>query len=245
MGGTTAKACLVEAGSPSVSNQFEVARLLSRPGTGFPLTIPSIDLVEIGAGGGSIAREHLGVIAVGPRSAGADPGPVCYGRGGTEPTVTDANLVLGYLDPGYFLGGEIRLDVDAARRAIETHVARPLGLSVEGAAAGIKRVVDARMGDLLRTSIDDLELSVRSVNSLKNSNIRTLGDLVRQTENQILQVKNFGKKSLQEIADLLEREGLNFGMRYEEAGDGGVRITDWGTAPSRAAANAPEDDDEE
>jgi DNA-directed RNA polymerase subunit alpha len=103
----------------------------------------------------------------------------------------------------------------------------------------------ARMGDLLRTSIDDLELSVRSVNSLKNSNIRTLGDLVRQTENQILQVKNFGKKSLQEIADLLEREGLNFGMRYEEAGDGGVRITDWGTAPSRAAANAPEDDDEE
>jgi DNA-directed RNA polymerase subunit alpha len=103
----------------------------------------------------------------------------------------------------------------------------------------------ARMGDLLRTSIDDLELSVRSVNSLKNSNIRTLGDLVRQTENQILQVKNFGKKSLQEIADLLEREGLNFGMRYEEAGDGGVRITDWGTAPSRAAANAPEDEDEE
>ena len=101
-----------------------------------------------------------------------------------------------------------------------------------------------RMADLLRSPIDDLELSVRSVNSLKNSNIRTLGDLVRQTESQILQVKNFGKKSLQEIADLLEREGLNFGMRYEEAGDG-VRITDWGTAPSRAAANAPEDDDEE
>ena len=97
----------------------------------------------------------------------------------------------------------------------------------------------------LNTPIDDLELSVRSVNSLKNSNIRSLGDLVRQTESQILQVKNFGKKSLQEIADLLEREGLNFGMRYEEAGDGGVRITDWGTAPSRAAANAPEDDDEE
>jgi DNA-directed RNA polymerase subunit alpha len=82
------------------------------------------------------------------------------------------------------------------------------------------------------------------VNSLKNSNIRSLGDLVRQTEGQILQVKNFGKKSLQEIADLLEREGMNFGMRYEEHGDG-VRITDWGTAPSRAAANAPEDDDEE
>ena len=101
-----------------------------------------------------------------------------------------------------------------------------------------------RYAELFRTPIDDLELSVRSVNSLKNSNIRSLGDLVRQTESQILQVKNFGKKSLQEIADLLEREGLNFGMRYEEAGEG-VRITDWGTAPSRAAANAPEDDDEE
>ncbi|HZF69084.1 MAG TPA: DNA-directed RNA polymerase subunit alpha [Gemmatirosa sp.] len=101
-----------------------------------------------------------------------------------------------------------------------------------------------QMAERLRLPIDELELSVRSVNSLKNSNIRTLGDLVRQTESQILQVKNFGKKSLQEIADLLEREGLNFGMRYEETGEG-VRITDWGTAPSRAAANAPEDDDEE
>src|SRR5687767_8459938 len=100
-----------------------------------------------------------------------------------------------------------------------------------------------RMADLLRSPIDDLELSVRSVNSLKNSNIRTLGDLVRQTESQILQVKNFGKKSLQEIADLLEREGLNFGMRWEENGEG-VRITDMGTPPSRAAANAPDDEEE-
>ena len=95
----------------------------------------------------------------------------------------------------------------------------------------------------LNTPIDDLELSVRSVNSLKNSNIRSLGDLVRQTESQILQVKNFGKKSLQEIADLLERKGLNFGMRYEETPDG-VRITDWGTPPSRAAAAAPDDEEE-
>lgn len=101
----------------------------------------------------------------------------------------------------------------------------------------------ARLADLFRTPIDDLELSVRSVNSLKNSNIRTLGDLVRQTESQILQVKNFGKKSLQEIADLLEREGLNFGMRFEDTGDG-VRITDWGTPPSQAAANAPDDEEE-
>jgi DNA-directed RNA polymerase subunit alpha len=95
----------------------------------------------------------------------------------------------------------------------------------------------------LNTAIDELELSVRSVNSLKNSNIRSLGDLVRQTEAQILQVKNFGKKSLQEIADLLERRGLNFGMRYEETPDG-VRILDWGTPPSRAAAAAPDDEEE-
>ena len=100
-----------------------------------------------------------------------------------------------------------------------------------------------RLAELFRTPIDDLELSVRSVNSLKNSNIRSLGDLVRQTESQILQVKNFGKKSLQEIADLLEREGLNFGMRWDENGEG-VRITDWGTPPSRAAANAPDDEEE-
>jgi DNA-directed RNA polymerase subunit alpha len=101
-----------------------------------------------------------------------------------------------------------------------------------------------RLATLLATPIDDLELSVRSVNSLKNSNVRSLGDLVRQTESQILQVKNFGKKSLQEIADLLEREGLNFGMRYEES-DGSVSISDFGTPPSRAAAAAPDDEEEE
>jgi DNA-directed RNA polymerase subunit alpha len=99
-----------------------------------------------------------------------------------------------------------------------------------------------RLQQLLLTPIDELELSVRSVNSLKNSDIRTLGDLVRQTETQMLQVKNFGKKSLQEIATLLEREGLNFGMRYDE-GPEGVRVTDWGTPPSRAAAAAPDDEE--
>ena len=99
-----------------------------------------------------------------------------------------------------------------------------------------------RLHELLQTSIDNLELSVRSVNSLKNSDIRTLGDLVRQTEQQMLQVKNFGKKSLQEIAVLLEGKGLNFGMRYEEGPDG-VRVLDWGTAPSRAAAAAPDDEE--
>lgn len=113
------------------------------------------------------------------------------------------------------------------------------GTTESGSADGL------RLAGLLRTPIDDLELSVRSVNSLKNSSIRSLGDLVRQTETQILNVKNFGKKSLSEIAELLEREGLNFGMKFEESGDGGVRVVDWGTPPSRAAANAPDDVEEE
>jgi len=99
-----------------------------------------------------------------------------------------------------------------------------------------------RLGELLNTSIDDLDLSVRSVNSLKNSNIRTLGDLVRQTESQILGVKNFGKKSLEEIADLLERERLNFGMRFEEDLQG-IRVIDWGTPPRAAAVAAPDDEE--
>src|SRR4051812_6173891 len=119
-----------------------------------------------------------------------------------------------------------------------THASAPLGLAMESGDGDA-----GKMAHKLRTPIDDLELSVRSVNSLKNSNIRTLGDLVRQTESQILQVKNFGKKSLQEIADLLERERLNFGMRFEEA-DGGLRVLDWGTPPSQAAAAAPDDMEE-
>ncbi|HET7586008.1 MAG TPA: DNA-directed RNA polymerase subunit alpha [Gemmatimonadaceae bacterium] len=102
----------------------------------------------------------------------------------------------------------------------------------------------ARLAQLFKSPIDELQLSVRSVNSLKNSDVRTLGDLVKQTEGQMLNIKNFGKKSLQEIADLLEREGLNFGMRYEEGPDG-VRVIDWGTAPSRAAAAAPDEDEDE
>ena len=112
------------------------------------------------------------------------------------------------------------------------------GMTDAGGADGI------RLAGLLRTPIDDLELSVRSVNSLKNSSIRSLGDLVRQTEEQILKVKNFGKKSLSEIATLLEREGLNFGMKFEENGDGGVRVVDWGTPASRAAAKAPDEPEE-
>jgi N-methylhydantoinase A len=109
------------------------------------MNIQAIDLVEIGAGGGSIARAALGVIAVGPDSASSTPGPACYSRGGVEPTVTDANLVLGYLNPDYFAGGSLHLDVEAARRAITTRVAQPLGLTVEDAAWGIHAIVNTNM----------------------------------------------------------------------------------------------------
>ena len=135
--------------------------------------------------------------------------------------------------------------VSYAAALAQTHFQHFAGFGSHSAAIAGDGTTDAqRLAQLLSTSIDALELSVRSVNSLKNSNIRSLGDLVRQTEGQIIQVKNFGKKSLQEIADLLEREGLNFGMKFEDSGEG-VRVTDWGTPPSRAAANAPDDEEEE
>src|SRR5438132_937085 len=109
------------------------------------MNIQAIDLVEIGSGGGSIARARLGVIAVGPESASSVPGPVCYGRGGVEPTVTDANVVLGYINPDYFAGGSVKLEPAAATRAIETKVAAPLGLSLEDAAWGIHAIVTTNM----------------------------------------------------------------------------------------------------
>jgi N-methylhydantoinase A len=145
MGGTTAKLSLVVDGRPQTIREFELHRVRLTPGSGIPMNIQAIDLVEIGAGGGSIARVGMGVIGVGPDSAGADPGPICYGLGGTEPTVTDANAVLGYLNPDYFLGGRMRLDLDAARRGIETRIARPLGLSVAEAAWGIHQIVNTNM----------------------------------------------------------------------------------------------------
>ena len=115
-----------------------------------PSARPVVDLVEIGAGGGSIAWvDSGGLLRVGPQSAGADPGPVCYGRGGAEPTVTDANVVLGRLNPEYFLGGEIGLDVDGARAAIEERCAKPLGLSVVEAANGIVEIANAAMVNAL------------------------------------------------------------------------------------------------
>jgi N-methylhydantoinase A len=145
MGGTTAKLALIEHGRPATTTAFELHRVNNAPGSGLPLNIQAIDLVEIGAGGGSIAHPRMGVIAVGPQSASSTPGPVCYARGGTEPTVTDANVVLGYIDPDAFAGGSMKLDVASAARAIDEKIARPLGLSVEDAAWGIHAMVNTNM----------------------------------------------------------------------------------------------------
>jgi N-methylhydantoinase A len=151
MGGTTAKACLIEGGIPMVAREFEAARVYRfTKGSGIPLRVPVIDLIEIGAGGGSIAGVGpFGLPRVGPESTGADPGPACYGQGGTDPAVTDADLVLGYLNPGFFLGGEMRLDEDAARAAIG-RLAGELGLGVEETAAAIHRVVNENMASAAR-----------------------------------------------------------------------------------------------
>lgn len=152
MGGTTAKACVIDNGEPLVAREFEVARAdRFKKGSGLPIRVPVIEMIEIGAGGGSIARvDRMGLLKVGPDSAGADPGPACYGLGGEAPTVTDADLLLGYLDPGFFLGGRMRLDVDAARRAVAERVARAMGLSLIDAAWGIHRVVNENMAAAAR-----------------------------------------------------------------------------------------------
>ncbi len=145
MGGTTAKLCLLEEGRPSITGQFEVDMVHLKKNSGLPITIPSIDLVEIGSGGGSIASVAMGTIEVGPESAGSDPGPICYNRGGERITVTDANILLGYLNPEYFLGGEMELDIDKTRAAMAEQIAQPLGLSIELAAWGIHEVVTNQM----------------------------------------------------------------------------------------------------
>ena len=147
MGGTTAKACLIDNGEPLRATDFEVARVYRfKRGSGLPLRIPVIDMIEIGAGGGSIARiDRLGLLQVGPDSSSADPGPACYGQGGLDATVTDADLVLGYLGADSFLGGDMRLDIEAARTAIASRIGAPLGLSVEDAAWGIHDLVNENM----------------------------------------------------------------------------------------------------
>jgi N-methylhydantoinase A len=150
MGGTTAKLGAIENGTPAVTSSFEVDAVHSRKGSGLPLSIMAVDLLEIGAGGGSIARTAMGLIRVGPDSAGAEPGPICYGRGGTLPTITDANLILGYLNPSFFNGGALRLDCTAAAAVLEREIARPLGLSLEAAAWGVHSVANANMERAMR-----------------------------------------------------------------------------------------------
>jgi 5-oxoprolinase (ATP-hydrolysing) len=154
MGGTTAKACLIEDGRAEIAPMLEAGRVRRfARGSGLPIKSPVIEMIEIGAGGGSIAAiDEVGLLKVGPHSAGSDPGPACYGLGGTKPTVTDANLVLGYYDPGYFLGGRMSLDMAAARCAIES-VAVPLKLTIEQAALGIHKVVVESMAAAARVHL--------------------------------------------------------------------------------------------
>jgi len=152
MGGTTAKFCIIDRGQPLIAREFEVDRRYRlKKGSGLPIKLPVIEMIEIGAGGGSIARiDPMGLLKVGPDSAGAEPGPVCYGLGGIEPTVTDADLVLGYLDPDYFLGGQLRIDLEAAEQAIRERIADPLGLSIEEVAWGIHQIVNESMANTAR-----------------------------------------------------------------------------------------------
>ena len=154
MGGTTAKICLIKDGRPALTSTFEIARVHRfKRGSGLPVKTPSIELVEIGAGGGSVSRvDELGLLKVGPESAGSSPGPACYGFGGTEPTVTDANLLLGYLNPEFFLGGRMNLDVAAAERAV-VGLGTKLGLDMITTASGIYEVVNESMISATRVHV--------------------------------------------------------------------------------------------
>lgn len=144
MGGTSFEVGLILDGEAHIANSTWVGR--------HEIALPSVSVRTVGAGSGSIASVSGGLLRVGPESAGAVPGSACYGRGGTRPTVADADAVLGYLNPDNFLGGRLKLDVEAAREAIRIHVAEPLGLGIEEAAEGIKTIVDARMADLIRAA---------------------------------------------------------------------------------------------
>ena len=152
MGGTTAKICFIGQGRPEQSRKFEVARVWRNlKGSGLPVRIPVTEMVEIGAGGGSIARlDELKRIQVGPASAGAEPGPACYGRGGSEPTVTDANVALGRIDPDAFAAGTLKLDRTAAERVLLSRVGAPLGMDARWAAAGVGEIVEENMASAAR-----------------------------------------------------------------------------------------------
>ncbi len=162
MGGTTAKACMVQDHEPLVTGTFEVDRRYRfKPGSGMPITVPSIDMIEIGAGGGSIASVNdLGLLKIGPESAGSMPGPVCYGRGGTDPCVTDADLVLGVLAADRFLGGDMQLDLEGAQKAYDK-LGEKLGLSREQAAWGVFEVVCEQMAAATRTHATERGIDYR------------------------------------------------------------------------------------
>jgi N-methylhydantoinase A len=165
MGGTTAKMCVITNHEPAMADTFEVARVHRfKRGSGLPVRVPTIELIEIGAGGGSIAHiGDLGLLKVGSESSGADPGPACYGQGGTQPTVTDADLLLGYLNPDYFLGGRMSLDRAAAEEAVRTGVAEPLGLSTIEAAHGIYQVVNENMISATRVHVAERGVDPRTL----------------------------------------------------------------------------------
>ncbi|HTT81330.1 MAG TPA: hydantoinase/oxoprolinase family protein, partial [Stellaceae bacterium] len=167
MGGTTAKICLIDEFQPQSGRAFEVARVYRfKKGSGLPLRIPVIEMVEIGAGGGSVARvDRLRRITVGPDSAGADPGPACYGRGGALPTVTDADLLLRRIDPAGFSGGRMALDFGAAEGAVQREIAAPLDLTLPLAAFGVSEIVDENMANAAR---------VHAIESGKDARGRTL-----------------------------------------------------------------------
>ena len=158
MGGTTAKICLLKNGEPERARKFEIARAYrDMKGSGIPVRIPVIEMMEIGAGGGSIARvDKLDRIIIGPDSAGSTPGPVCYGRGGTEPAVTDANLALGKIDPAYFAGGKISLDEQGAKAALQKNIGEPLGLKDFWPAAGVAEIVEENMANAARVHAIEL-----------------------------------------------------------------------------------------
>jgi N-methylhydantoinase A len=164
MGGTTAKGCIIKDGTPLKRYEIEVARMHEfRKGSGLPAKIPVIDMIEIGAGGGSIASiDERGALRVGPASAGAEPGPACYGRGGMRPTLTDANLVLGYLSSDSFLGGRMLLDAEAAAKAISAEVATPLGLDLERAASGIHEVINEDVARAFRIHASERGIDYRN-----------------------------------------------------------------------------------
>src|SRR3984893_8870055 len=155
MGGTTAKASLILGGRYETTPEYEVGggSSMSRwmHGTGHPIRVPVIDLAEVSAGGGSVAWvDRAGALRVGPKSAGADPGPVCYGRGGTEPTVTDCNLLLGYLNQRSLLGGELSIDAKKAAAAIRERLAQPLDIDIRAAAAAVIDVANHAMAEVLK-----------------------------------------------------------------------------------------------